>query len=1742
MLPVLPIAVFFLSPWTAIATALGAASIPVIIHLLNRRRYRIVPWAAMRFLVGAQKRSVRKIRIEQWLLLAIRTLMILLLIAAMVSVLPWLDPFWVRLFPSGISKTTARTGRTHRIIVIDGSFSMGRKVADTTSFEKARAFASQIVRDARPGDGFSLILMSSPAQAVVAGPSDNAANVIQEIDELIMPHANADLASASTIIERLTNQPSGNYHQRVLYFLSDMQKATFHGSGLPPNPQSSEPDPKSEFWERLSANTTVAFVDVGETGIENAAVTNVSLNDNIVLTQTLNAVTAQIRNFGALDRPQLRVDLLIGRGRPTNSVERDPLPAFALHLIEQQTVNVSAGASVPVTFPLQFSQPGEFVIQVRIEEDTLHLDDSRSLVVNVQNSIPVTLVNGKSTAPREEHATHHLATALRPVTGVGDKSTSPFAVRVISEAQFSDFAQGDLESCSCLFLCDVPRFTDARIDRLESLLKRGGSVVFTLGPNVDIESYNRMLYRDSAGILPAQLVRVQQTAGTHHFSMVGDDAAFQFPPLQAFSDDRDRPALLSSRFRQYIRVQLPQKSTARRLLSFLSSDTSDRRVPDPAVLEWKRHNGKVLLIATAVNLDWGSWPGSPAYLPFMHELTRYAASNGLPRVAAATEPLQFVPLSPHMAGNAQVHLPDSRLRTIIAPVSDRDPVLRMPETAISGIYRLMLNDEREHLFAVNVPSSYSSGVVSESDLRRIDPADLRSIPKTDFQVVLDPKQVEVRVHTESSDTETGPTARSTAGPSVARTAVLVFLLLLAFESLLAWRFGSARSVGLPDSGIAQSLPLWKRVMSIANALFIPALLTAGFCAVLFHESVTGQFLGFLPQVLRSKIELALGVPPASAGEGTRWKLEYLANLTGNASADRWLVPILLLVLGIAAVAIYRAEKAALGVKVPGEKSERRGVFGPMLVRIALLVLTLLVLLPQLRLHFEREGWPDVAVVFDTSRSFGATDDFQDSDVEATAARLANSWTKISKPDVDVLESELTKIAGFRKQASHADRIVELDQELESKKSLLIEMTTPKSRINLAKALTTSDESDWISSLLQRRQVKVHVYRCDAKLEKLEAVTDAKQITEVVRKVRLLRPTGESSQQGNGIRGILSDFRGTSLGAIIFLTDGVVTDGEDLLQAARAAARANVSLFLVGIGDAHEPRDVALHDLQADDMVNVRDRVNFEFRISKKGRLDVATVPVILREMKPDGSLVEIKREMVSLDADKPVKVRMFTSAMEPGDKTYVVDIPTHEKETDRSNNRLEHRVHVADAKPIRVLYIEGFPHHDYRFIKTLLEREAGSKLGNRSIQLRVLLADSDRDFASQDKSALAEFPTQQELFAFDTVILGDVDPKHERLGERNLGLLRDFVREKGGGMLFLSGSQGFMPHAYRSTPLADIIPVVCSTEADTPAEKTILDAGLRDGYRPLLTPVGQQHPVLRFVGEDAQNIEVWQQLSPLYFAASRFSAKPTSEVLATHPQLAARNSKSTNVDQGGLHPLIVQQFVGNGRVLFFGFNETSRWRFREAEIRFNQFWLQTVQYLARNKVGRVDLHLDKQTPYRRNEPIRVTVRFPDDAPAPSNDVPVKVFLERSKLRDSGEPPSAPVETQSLSLTKVKGSRATYETVVTRTPEGEYRFVLAAPTPAAVRPETSNRVLPPPGEMDRIRLDHAALAQAAKESNGKFYNLADVDSLLDDLPAGTRITLNEPRPPWLIWNQSTMFALALSLLTSEWIMRKRRRLL
>jgi hypothetical protein len=196
-----------------------------------------------------------------------------------------------------------------------------------------------------------------------------------------------------------------------------------------------------------------------------------------------------------------------------------------------------------------------------------------------------------------------------------------------------------------------------------------------------------------------------------------------------------------------------------------------------------------------------------------------------------------------------------------------------------------------------------------------------------------------------------------------------------------------------------------------------------------------------------------------------------------------------------------------------------------------------------------------------------------------------------------------------------------------------------------------------------------------------------------------------------------------------------------------------------------------------------------------------------------------------------------------------------------------------------------------------------------------------------------------------------------------------------------------------------------------------------------------------------------------------------------------------------------------------------------------------VRFLARSRSQHVELLLDRQTPYRRGDPIHLIVRFPEDAPIPAAEV--KVLVERRAVLPEG---SEEVESQTITLAKVGDTRGTYEGRVTPTPEGSYRFRLISPTAAGETGHVECWVLPPPGEMDRLLMDRVTMQRAAEISQGRFYTVADAEGLFDDLPAGTRVTLNATRPPFLLWNHPVVFLFALGVLGSEWFLRRQMHLL
>ena len=214
-----PIVLASASPSPGLIYGLAAASVPVILHLLNRRKFREMPWAAMRFLIAAMRKNSRRIRIEQWILLAVRTLVIVLVVLAMAK--PFLESLGALPVLAG--------QRTHRVLVLDGSLSMAYAAGDGTRFEQAKTLAAQLVKDARRGDAISIVLMADPPKVVIGDPSPNHAEVLKEIEEVVMPHGGTDLTASFNKIDEVL--AVSTISQKEVVFLTDLQAASWRRPG-----------------------------------------------------------------------------------------------------------------------------------------------------------------------------------------------------------------------------------------------------------------------------------------------------------------------------------------------------------------------------------------------------------------------------------------------------------------------------------------------------------------------------------------------------------------------------------------------------------------------------------------------------------------------------------------------------------------------------------------------------------------------------------------------------------------------------------------------------------------------------------------------------------------------------------------------------------------------------------------------------------------------------------------------------------------------------------------------------------------------------------------------------------------------------------------------------------------------------------------------------------------------------------------------------------------------------------------------------------------------------------------------------------------------------------------------------------------------------------------------------------------------------------------------------------------------
>ena len=713
---------------------LAVASAPLLIHLWTKRKYREVPWAAMEYLLAAIQKNARRVQLEQWLLLLIRTAIIVCVVLA------FSEPYWEDL---GIRLLVGE--RAHKLIVIDASYSMAYKPTDVDRFSRAKDLAAQIVTESPPGDGFTLLLLADPPRVIVGSPSFERQDFIEAIKDLKLPHGGADLAATVSKVEEILDQAvkeQSKLARQEVYFLTDLGRNSW-------SPKVNGPQGAAELRGKLNklktAGASLVVIDLGQPNSENLAVTDLRCGDSYATVASNLTFQADIKNFGRQPRTRLPVEFLVDGQR-----------------VKEEFVDLPPDGEATASFTHRFDAPGQHTVEARIAGDLLDIDNHRWLTVPVKESLRVLLVDGAAGGGDFQGATDYLLYALDPDAGTDHRSA--IQPQVVGESALTDL---DLKEYDCVFLCNVAQFTSGEAKILDRYLKQGGGLVFFLGDRVNAESYNRELGGEGASgirILPGKLDQAVKAKSPPYLFNPLD---YKHPIVRPFRG-AETTGLLTTRTYKYFRVIPPEKSAAKVALAFDSGD--------PAILEETVHRGRVLLATLPASMitdpdtkyPWTMLPKWPSFLPLVKEMLSMAV-NRSGEEFNATVGKGIGGIFAAAGGTLTLKTPDGRTEQIRPQSVGGEDRWEYADTLVSGIYTA------EYASLPNQPRYFSVNVdTAESDLTKLDPSEL-------------PPEFVTRSNWQNLDAR--PATDITPRDWVHAWFLYALLVLVLLETFLAWLFG-----------------------------------------------------------------------------------------------------------------------------------------------------------------------------------------------------------------------------------------------------------------------------------------------------------------------------------------------------------------------------------------------------------------------------------------------------------------------------------------------------------------------------------------------------------------------------------------------------------------------------------------------------------------------------------------------------------------------------------------------------------------------------------------------------------------------------------------------------------------------------------------------------------------------------------------------------------------------------------------
>jgi hypothetical protein len=455
----------FLPGYGAFALAgLIAATAPVIIHLLNRRRFKVTEWAAMQFLHEAVRRNRRLLRLRDLILLTLRTLALALFGLAL-----------ARPFISSTSPTLTPNQPIHAVLLVDNSLSMGyQKLDGSVLLEESKSRIREFLEELPEGSIVSLI----PLCGTPAGFSREAYRTKQDARDALEQIQVADRsASAAQAIDLAVEacQKHPDMPAKRVVFLGDQQRINW---------------PAGSHLQQLP---DVQIVSVTPDEIENSWIADFRVQDGIADLDTPALFTAVIRHEGPSARKAVEVKLTI------NGSE-----------VDSKVIDLEPGQAREVTFayrfdiPVEEGRPAYVPAQVSIPHDRHREDDARFLLVPVMSAVPVLFIDqhGRDESPQKNRIGE--TRALRRLMASSSTDAGQKQLVQIRHIKMDQVDRKLLESARLVVVAGVAD-PGPSVTLLRDFVRQGGQLLITAGGDFDAATWTRSAWLNGAGILPVPL-------------------------------------------------------------------------------------------------------------------------------------------------------------------------------------------------------------------------------------------------------------------------------------------------------------------------------------------------------------------------------------------------------------------------------------------------------------------------------------------------------------------------------------------------------------------------------------------------------------------------------------------------------------------------------------------------------------------------------------------------------------------------------------------------------------------------------------------------------------------------------------------------------------------------------------------------------------------------------------------------------------------------------------------------------------------------------------------------------------------------------------------------------------------------------------------------------------------------------------------------------------------------------------